>query len=230
LSVAPLPHFRTLYLHPDACRVKLTTETPSIGEFGRLHFTTQELKALERKGKTKMAFELIDASTLPVSTRGRASTEPKVSVTEGGRFMFNKLIHDKWEAGKVSKLLIFADKATSQMAFKGFDEAGTGAPKGTKPEAFHKLAVGKANDDYSAGGSGLLKQLGYKFEEWGNQSYEAKWSEKNGMYVITLFTGTPVKRPVTPRKPKEAKPATTAPSPATVAAIAPAEDELMDLN
>lgn len=246
MSVAPLPKFQTLYL----CRVRTQPETLSIGELGRFHFTSSELRRIQKEEKEKeklMALGIIDISTLPVREFGRTATEPRISITESGQLMFNIFIKKGWEVeceietkiveGKkkpviksragVEKLLVRFDPETRMLAFNGLKKGQL--PKGVKEESLLSLKVSSDGEQISAPGAGILNQLDYKYSEAGNQNYEAKFDDKIKAYTMTLPKETPTRKPVTPRKAKPVVAANGANGAIKAPIAPPAEEDLLDL-
>lgn len=232
MGVMPLPHFSTLYLHPDAYRVKLEQDSPTVGQFGRLHFTASEIKRLERSEKEKrtnqMAFGVINIAELPVREFGRRATEPRVSFSEGGQFQFNVLMQKAWKG--VGKLLVQFDPEKNLLAFKGYKlEDKVKTKTGEIPEtSFMKVKWGKDKEGnatglLSASGAAVLAKIGYDFSAAGNQSFEAKFDEKNKLYIVEVPKETPARKPTVERKAK----ATKAPATPEVKIEAPADEELL---
>lgn len=235
MSVMPLPHFQTVHLHNGARGVMLDAESLSIGQLGRLHFDSHELLQIERfeklkeKEKTKMAFQLIDLSTLPVREFGRRATEPRISITENGRFQYNKLVQTAWE--DVTKAVIYWDPDGRRLAFKGLKE--TEQVKNVKQ--YMKVTKGAKDGSLSSGGSGILADIKYDFAKAGNQSYEAKLDEKTKMYVITIPAETPIAKVKTPRKKKEVAGGVVTANGVNGAVVnapveAPAEEDLLEIS
>jgi hypothetical protein len=247
MGVAPLPKLQTLYL----CRVITQPDSLSIGELGRLHFTSSELRRIQKEEKEKvkaMALGIIDISTLPVREFGRTATEPRISITEGGQFMFNVLIKKAWEVETVlgtkknekgeekpfvesrtgvEKLLVRFDPDTRMLAFNGMKKGQL--PKGVKEESLLSLKISSDGEQISAPGAGILTQLKYEYAKAGNQNFEAKFDEKLKAYTMILPKETPAKKPVTPRKAKPVVAANGANGAIKTPVEAPAEEELLDL-
>lgn len=250
MGVMPLPKFQSLLLLNTSTKVKLSKEGPSLIELGRLHWSPQELKKLEvdqikKEKENKMAFEIINVAELPVREFGRHATEPRISITEGGQFAFNVLIMKAWgvkiefegekESYKVTKregvtrLLVRYDSETRMLAFNGL-LAGQ-LPKGVKEDSLLPLKVSKTGDQITAPASGILQKLGYDFDAWGNQNYEAKFDEKGKYYAITLPAADvkPVRKVVAPRK-KKVEGAVTANAAKNIPVVPPAEEDLLDIS
>lgn len=245
MSVAPLPKFQSLYLANTSARIRLTTETPSIAEFGRFHFGTCDLRMLERAEKEKvrdMAFQIIDIATLPVREFGRHSTEPKITITENGQFQFNKFIQEKWgyvkdakAEDRMVKLLVRFDPDSRTLAFNGFKASDKPKAGGKELDGKSLLPVRLSKDgtQISAAGTGILNQLKYEFSKAGSQSFEAKFDDKGKFYGMVLPAETPAMKPKQVRV-KKVK-AATAPNGAVatsapVNVTPPAEEELLDLQ
>jgi len=237
MSVMPLPHFRTLYLHNVGAGCKLSTELPSLAELGRLHFTKGE--ALRAEKEKKMAFTLVDKETLPVAEFGRKATNPRIGVAGNGQITFNSLISKAWEG--VDRLIVQYDAETNRVLF-------IGVKKGAKTKIDDKkmFSVKAANikdketgkttpgNMFTAASSFLKNVAKYDYTAAGNQIYDAELNEKTGGYIITLPRETPAPRPVKARKAKATVVATVESTQQVNGAIksapvveAPAESELV---
>lgn len=257
MSLMPLPKIQSLFLANTSSRIHLGFECPTIAELGRFHFSSCEVSQIKKEEK-KMAFQVIDMSTLPVREFGRKATEPKISISEAGTFVFNALIKEAWgfdgkveskpsskkdaKAGdmeevyipsgnEVTKLLVRFDAESRMIAFNGFKNGAI--PKNVKEASLLAIRSSKDGSQIFAPGSGICNQVKYDFSKSGNQSFAAKWDEKNKFFLITLPEGS-----LTP-KPKQvrAKKATTGmvaangkPNGAAVNMAPPAEEDLLDLN
>lgn len=234
VGVAPLPHFKTLYLHFDADKVNMKIELPSYREFGRLHFTKAELAELaakEEREKIKMAFTMIDPSTLPVTTAGKTATEPKIGISASGQIIFNKFIQKAWEG--CDRLTILVDKDTNRLGFVAM-KVGVVNPKVTN---YFRLVVTKADKNGKGGGemstpaSSLLKtQLNYDYKSSGNQVYPAEFNAKLNAFILAVPKETPAPRPVLHRKKKDTNVATANGVNGAVVPVntaPPSEDELL---
>lgn len=227
MGVMPIAHFQTLYLHYDASKVKLQPVSPSIFDFGRFHFTSAEIKEIERieRFKNKMAFQMIDLAALPVTQVGRNVTDPKISITESGRFMFNSVVQKAWV--DVTKAVVQWDAENKMLGFTGFktDASVKGVTK------FLEIKKGTKDNNLSASGAGILKQIGYDFVYSKNQSFDVKVDEKTKRYTIAMPASgklEPIER--APRKKKADKVvAATAPNGAVAPPQAPPEEsELLE--
>lgn len=207
MSVMPLPHHHSFWLHNTGQGVRLQSGGPSIGELGRFHFQHNEIREFGRQEKErekfKMAFELIKVSELPVTEVGRKATVPKIAVLENGRFAFNSFINNEW-GSEISKLLIWGDKEGKKLQFQGFKESA--AIKNVNPKDFEKLVRSKPDPksktgatDISCRGQAILTALGYDYGKAGNQVYTVTKDDK-GRYLLTLPAETPARRAVKPRK------------------------------
>ncbi len=232
----PLPHFSTVYLHMDRT---VNDDTLSIGQLGRLHFTRAEVLELDRKGKREMAFKIVAVSDLPVREFGRKATEPRITISDMGRFSFNSLIKENW-GETADKILIQFDDTTNKLAFRAFPASAK--IKDIKPNDFINLAKakpdknGKGGGDLSASGAPVLNSVKYDFKAAGNQSYPAVWEEKGKIFVMQLPKETPARKPVQTRKKRTTPVAgdVVAKSGANGAAsvvppAAPAAEELLEL-
>ena len=113
-----------------------------------------------------MAFTMINRSALPVSARGQAATDPKVSIRENGQIAFNKLATTA--LGSPTHLVLAFDDTTRKLTFRPYTSGVTALPKGvTKKDEYEAnlfpLSYGKekVSDTPYFAGSGLCKQLKY---------------------------------------------------------------------
>lgn len=228
----PIPHFRTLYVAMD--RVKLDNRDDlSIGELGRLYLTPGEITRikLQEKREKKMAFGLVDKTTLPVTEFGRHATEPKVGVAGNGRMVFNKLINDAWNEKKVNRLVIQFDPDSNRILFIGIPEGSK--LKNIPDDKMFPVSKAKSDSGLSIAASSFLKNVAkYDYSAAGNQSFVAEFDEKLKGYVVALPTTTPAPRPVKARTKKADKAVAATVTGSTVKASevkveAPADDELV---
>lgn len=152
-----------------------------------------------------MGFKMISRSSLPVSTRGQASTEPKVAVRENGQIAFNKLAAT--EMGTPVTLVIMFDEDKRHLVFKPYVSGKSALPKGVKKEDYEKelfsISYGnktKIESPYFAAAN-LLKDLEYDYIKSGNQTFTPL--VKDGALVITLPKGALEAKPKAERKKKD---------------------------
>ena len=220
MSIYPRPVFSTLYV----MRSRLAMEVPTVRELGRLHFTSQELNALERAEKKRirdMAFQAIKKTSLPETRVGRNVTEPRIGISENGQMVFNSVISKDFKERGITKVMLYFDAETSRVAvkalkadenLKGFDAADYFAVKaGEKDHQFKLSAIGF-----------LRNTASYDANAWGGQAYDVTVSEKVGL-IFMLKTGTPVRKPKVVRMAK-------APVAAKIPVEVPAEDDLMEMD
>ena len=241
-----LPKFQTL-LFATNTGINLQPEGPSIAELGRLHWSKSEVRKLKKEKVKQMALEVIQISTLPVRDFGRHSTEPRITITEGGQFMFNAFIKSGWEIvgkttgeGKATKtviesgierMLVRWDSEARLLVFTGLKKGQV--PKNVKEADLLPLKISKDGSQILAAGTSILRDLKFDFDKVGNQNFEAKFDERLKSYVMTLPPSeTLTKKPVTPRKPKVAVAAVGANGAVAPAAkvAPPAEEDLLDIQ
>lgn len=174
-----------------------------------------------------MAFTTIDLTTLPVSQVGRNVTEPKITITEGGRFMFNSVVQKAWEG--VVKGIVQWDAENRLLGIIGLkaDQTIKGVTK------YLEIKSGKSDKSLSASGAAILKQIGYDFASAKNQSYDVKIDEKTKRYTITVpkETPKPIERAPRKKKDKTAVVAATGVNGAVAPPPAPPEEsELLDIS
>lgn len=232
----PVPHFQTLYLHPDAYRVRLQPVDISIGQLGRLHFTKSELAELadtEKKRKREMAFNIVDRSALPVATRGReAATAPKIGISGGGQMVMNGFINKAWTG--VERIAILLDSDSGQCLLMGFKEGEKCAVKGFTDKNYFVPTIGKPDEktgkgggDYKIAASSFLKTAKYDYTTAGNQTFDAAWNEKFKGFIFTIPKVTPTAKPVVKREKKAVVVNGVATAPVPVNVEAPKEEELI---
>lgn len=169
-----------------------------------------------------MAFSIVKKTTLPVTTLGRTATEPRISVGENGRFVFNAIISKEWEEKKVTKVALLFDADSNKVACMGFAADAKGV-KDLKAEDYFPVQKASKGDQYSLGASGFLREVAkYDFAAAGSQNFPAAIDPKYG-FVLELPKVTPARRPTAVRKPKSTAPATVA---AVATVEAPTEDEI----
>lgn len=154
-----------------------------------------------------MAFQTIKKSSLPVSTRGQASTEPKVAIRENGQIAFNKLAAEAMDTPKI--LIIQFDPEKRLLVFRPYFSGKSPVPKGVSKEDYEKdlftISYGNKTaieSPYFAGAQ-LLKDLEYDYITSGNQNFIPQVVVKDKALVITLPKGSLEAKPKTPRKPKD---------------------------
>lgn len=177
-----------------------------------------------------MALSMIKKSTLPVLRGGPGKLN--VAIRVNGQISFSSEATKILRGSKFCVVGFDSDKRTLQ-----FQGVAAVPAKMTESDLF-KIGFGK-DEKTSKGafmsGAGLMKMLEYDYKASGNQIFDATTNAEKKIVSIVLPKGSLTPKPVTPRKSKKAKgattPATTAPATANAPATTkePEGDEELEL-
>lgn len=186
-----------------------------------------------------MSIQFIKRSTIPVTTsgKGKAATEPRVSITDRGVVVLNSLatkflgshrVGLGYDAGKIyfikedSKLMAKADKDKDLLPFKPeYKKAKDGTKKATGVMAYNGKDMFKSS----------FNEHVYDFAASGYQNFPMVADNEKGYLVFDLPKGALPKREVKKRQPRKAKtaaPATGSNLKTMGAGAGGGEDNLLD--
>jgi|SRR5215467_275241 len=166
-----------------------------------------------------MALTFIKRSSLPVATKGKAATEPKITISDKGQLTLNPVATAFLKGnGKVG---LGFDKDTGTVYFirhdhKSVEKLGDEDLLHFKAPKVKDGKKGKGNILSLSFGTALQAGLDpshkYNYKDSGSQTFEMKTDEKNKMLSFVLPNGSLTKRPVVTRKRKQKTTTTTAPA------------------
>lgn len=165
-----------------------------------------------------MAITFIRRSTLPVATKGKAATEPKITISDKGQLTLNPVAATYLNANGNGKVVLGFDSATGTVYLLRPDHKS--AAKVDEKDFIYFKAPKTKEGKKSKGniltlsfGTALQAGLGvdhvYDYKNSGSQTFAMKLGDdKNPLISFVLPKGVLPKRPVVKRqrKPKPAPP------------------------
>lgn len=137
-----------------------------------------------------MAFQIVKASALPETSRGRRrSHTPKIAITAYGRMTANTFLSVQW--AQVDRVLLRWDAEGNRIAIQGLD-VDAELPKGVKAADVLPVTRDKKNGVVSFGAGPFLDTMtDYKYLDAGHQSFTCEFIPAVG-YVFELPAVEPV--------------------------------------